>query len=163
MLAGYSAARARLAVQMPKSLKLRYVKLLEGARAPAYAHGASEDAGMDLFAAEDTELQPGTWKSVRTGISIEIPEGFEGQVRPRSGLARRHGLTLLNSPGTIDPGYRGEVQVTLVNFGRDPYQIRSGDRIAQLIVAAYATVQWDLAEALGDSGRGAGGFGSTGR
>ena len=118
---------------------------------------------MDLFAAEDAELQPGTWKSVRTGICIEIPEGFEGQVRPRSGLARRHGLTLLNSPGTIDPGYRGEVQVTLVNFGRDPYRIRSGDRIAQLIVAAYAAVRWELAESLCDSGRGAGGFGSTGR
>ncbi len=148
---------------MPESLTLRYVKLLEGAKAPKYAHGASEDAGMDLFAAVETELQPGEWKSVRTGISIEIPEGYEGQVRPRSGLARRHGLTLLNSPGTIDPGYRGEVQVTLINFGPVPYCIRHGDRIAQLIIGPYAGVQWELAESLDDSVRGCGGFGSTGR
>ena len=148
---------------MAESLTLRYVKLLDGAKAPKFAHGASEDAGMDLFAAEDIELQPGTWKSVRTGIGIEIPEGYEGQVRPRSGLARRHGLTLLNSPGTIDPGYRGEVQVTLINFGSKPHRIRFGDRIAQLIVASYVAVRWELAESLGATGRGAGGFGSTGR
>ena len=148
---------------MPESLTLSYVKLLEGAKAPKYAHGASEDAGMDLFAAEETELQPGEWKSVRTGISIEIPEGYEGQVRPRSGLARRHGLTLLNSPGTIDPGYRGEVQVMLINFGPVPYRVRNGDRIAQLIIGPYAGVQWELAESLDGSVRGPGGFGSTGR
>ena len=118
---------------------------------------------MDLFAAEDAELPPGRWKSVRTGISIEIPPGYEGQVRPRSGLARRHGLTLLNSPGTVDPGYRGELQVTLVNFGPDAYFVRAGDRIAQLIVSRYAQVKWDLAESLDPSRRGEGGFGSTGR
>lgn len=148
---------------MPESLTLRYVSMLEGARAPQYAHGPAEDAGMDLFAAQDVVLEPGSWKSVRTGIGIEIPEGYEGQVRPRSGLARRHGLTLLNSPGTIDPGYRGEVRVTLINFGPNAYRIRPGDRIAQLVVASYAAVRWELARSLGESSRGTCGFGSTGR
>lgn len=118
---------------------------------------------MDLFAAEDVELDPGTWSSVRTGICIEIPEGFEGQVRPRSGLARRHGLTLLNSPGTIDPGYRGEIRVTLINFGTRPYCVCRGDRIAQLIIGSYAAVEWQVAESLAASKRNLGGFGSTGR
>jgi len=118
---------------------------------------------MDLFAAEGAELKPGEWKSVRTGISVEMPPGYEGQVRPRSGLARRHGLTLLNSPGTIDPGYRGEIQVTLINFGPETYQVRAGDRIAQLVVSTYASVQWELSEKLAESERGTRGFGSTGR
>lgn len=118
---------------------------------------------MDLFAAVEAELKPNQWKSVRTGISVEIPPGYEGQVRPRSGLARRHGLTLLNSPGTIDPGFRGEIQVTLVNFGPDTYHVRAGDRIAQLVVSSYARVEWELADTLADTKRGAGGFGSTGR
>lgn len=118
---------------------------------------------MDLFAAEDAELPSGRWTSVRTGIGIEIPPGYEGQVRPRSGLARRHGLTVLNSPGTIDPGYRGEVQVTIINLGPEPYRICSGDRIAQLIIGRYAGVEWELADSLDDSVRGKGGFGSTGR
>lgn len=148
---------------MPELLTLRYRKLLETAVEPTYAHGAFEDAGMDLYSAEDAELQPQEWKSVRTGICIELPAGYEGQVRPRSGLARRHGLTLLNSPGTIDPGYRGELRVTLINLSKEPYVVRAGDRIAQLIVAAYASVKWSLAESLETSRRGEGGFGSTGR
>lgn len=148
---------------MPERLTLRYVKLLDGATPPAFAHGASEDAGMDLFAAEEVVLPPGGWRSVRTGLGIEIPSGYEGQIRPRSGLARKHGLTLLNSPGTVDPGYRGEVQVTLINFGAAPYQIRAGDRIAQLIVGRYAEVRWKAVDSLGPSDRASGGFGSTGR
>ena len=148
---------------MQESLTLRYVKFLDHAIAPAFAHGPSEDAGMDLFAAEEAELPAGGWRSVRTGIGIEIPPGYEGQVRPRSGLARRHGLTLLNSPGTIDPGYRGEVQVTLVNFGAEPYRVKPGDRIAQLVIGCYSGVRWELAESLDGSVRGLGGFGSTGR
>ena len=148
---------------MSNPLTLRYVSMLDGVRAPRYAHGSSEDSGMDLFAAEEVVLEPGSWRSVRTGIAIEIPEGYEGQVRPRSGLARRHGLTLLNSPGTIDPGYRGEVHVTLINFGPSAYRIRPGDRIAQLIIAAYVAVRWSQAESLDESRRGSGGFGSTGR
>lgn len=148
---------------MPEQLTLRYRKLLEAAIEPTYAHGASEDAGMDLYSAEETELRPREWKSVRTGICIELPTGYEGQVRPRSGLARKHGLTLLNSPGTIDPGYRGELRVTLINLGEESYLVRAGDRIAQLIIASYASVQWDVAESLEESRRGRGGFGSTGR
>ena len=118
---------------------------------------------MDLFSAEDLELPAGQWRSVRTGICIELPAGYEGQVRPRSGLARKHGLTLLNSPGTIDPGYRGELRVTVVNFGSEAYRIRTGDRVAQLVIARYASVRWVLTEVLGESRRGSDGFGSTGR
>ncbi len=150
-------------MQMPKALTLRYVKFVDHAIAPAFAHGPSDDAGMDLFAAETADVPTGEWRSVRTGIGIEIPPGYEGQVRPRSGLARRHGLTLINSPGTIDPGYRGEVHVTLINFGSEPYRIRAGDRIAQLVIGRYTAVHWELAESLDGSRRGLGGFGSTGR
>ena len=118
---------------------------------------------MDLFAAEEVLVLPNQWQSIGTGLSIEIPPGYEGQIRPRSGLATRHGLTVLNSPGTVDPGYRGEVRVTLINFGSEPYRIRAGDRIAQLIVGRYADVQWEAVPYLCDSSRGRGGFGSTGR
>lgn len=142
---------------------LRYVRLNKHAVAPAFAHGASEDAGMDLRAAEEVELGAREWKAVGTGLSVEIPPGYEGQVRPRSGLARKHGVTLLNSPGTVDPGYRGELQVTLINFGHVPYRVRVGDRIAQLVIGRYADVQWVEVESLSASDRGADGFGSTGR
>lgn len=148
---------------MADTCTVRYRKILDEAVIPTYAHGPAEDAGMDLFAALEVEVQPQGWKTVRTGICVEIPSGYEGQVRPRSGLARRHGLTLLNSPGTVDPGYRGELQVTLVNFGKKPYTVRVGDRIAQLIVASYAPVKWQLAESLSETSRGEDGFGSTGR
>jgi dUTP pyrophosphatase len=148
---------------MAGTLKLRYRKLVDNAIAPEFAHGAAEDAGMDLYSSEAAELPPMEWRNVGTGICIEIPPGYEGQLRPRSGLARRHGLTLLNSPATIDPGYRGELRVTLINFGRETYQVRPGDRIAQLVIASYASVRWELAESLGESQRGRGGFGSTGR
>ena len=148
---------------MAATCTVRYRKILEEAVIPTYAHGATEDVGMDLCAAVEVEVPPQRWESVRTGICVEIPAGYEGQVRPRSGLARRHGLTLLNSPGTVDPGYRGEIEVTLVNFGREPYQVRVGDRIAQLVVASYAPVKWKLAESLSETSRGEDGFGSTGR
>lgn len=118
---------------------------------------------MDLYAAEDIRLQPGLWKAVRTGIAIQLPSGYEGQIRPRSGLASKHGVTLLNAPGTIDPGYRGEIRVLLVNLGPLPYQVSAGDRIAQLVVAQYASVRWLEVESLDASSRDAGGFGSTGR
>jgi dUTP pyrophosphatase len=131
------------------------------AQLPAYAHSADEEAGLDLCAAEPAVLRPGEWAAVPTGLAVEIPPGFEGQVRPRSGLALRHGVTLLNSPGTIDPGYRGEIRVIMINHGPADFHIAAGDRIAQLIVAAYARVDWKLAT-LGASARGEGGFGSTG-
>lgn len=122
-------------------------------------------AGMDLLAdvQEDVALAPGDRALVPTGIALALPPGFEGQVRPRSGLAVRQGLTLLNAPGTVDADYRGEVQVLLVNLGREPIRIRRGDRIAQLVVAPVARVVWQEAAALSESERGAGGFGSTGR
>ena len=117
---------------------------------------------MDLHAIEDTTLEPGVARLVPTGLTIEVPPGFEAQVRPRSGLALRHAITMPNAPGTIDPGYRGEIRVILLNLGREPYTIHAGDRIAQMIIARYEAVEWVEAE-LADSRRGAGGFGSSGR
>ena len=117
---------------------------------------------MDLRAVEDATLEPGIPKLVSTGLTVEVPPGYEAQVRPRSGLALRHAIAMPNAPGTIDPGYRGEVRVILLNLGREPYAIRAGDRIAQMIVTRYEPVEWVEGE-LADSNRGAGGFGSSGR
>ncbi len=128
---------------------------------PRYAHGPLEDAGMDLCSVEETWLAPCVPQAVPTGLAIELPAGYEAQIRPRSGLALKHGITLPNAPGTIDPGYRGEIKVILLNLGREPFAIRAGDRIAQLIVARYEAVEWDEA-ALAESARGANGFGSSG-
>jgi dUTP diphosphatase len=121
-------------------------------------------AGMDLLADLETDvvLAPGERRLVPTGLAVAIPEGFEGQVRPRSGLAVRDGLTVLNAPGTIDSDYRGEVHVLLANLGAAPVRIRRGDRIAQLVVGPVARVAWRSVEALPASARGEGGFGSTG-
>ncbi len=129
---------------------------------PAYAHGPDADAGMDLCAVEDVELQPHVPALVRTGLAIELPPGFEAQIRPRSGMALNHAVILPNSPGTIDPGYRGEIRVILLNLGREPYHVRKGERIAQLVVARYESVEWVEGE-LGESARGTAGFGSSGR
>jgi dUTP pyrophosphatase len=129
---------------------------------PSYAHGPREDAGLDLHAAEDAILEPGVPRAVSTGLTIEVPPGYEAQVRPRSGLALKHAITVPNAPGTIDPGYRGEVKVILLNLGTQSYRIQPGDRVAQLIVARYEAVEWEETE-LGESRRGAGGFGSSGR
>jgi dUTP pyrophosphatase len=131
---------------------------------PAYETSAS--AGMDLRAAvpadEPVTLDPGDWDLLPTGLKIALPEGYEGQVRPRSGLAHRHGVTVLNSPGTIDADYRGEVKVLLVNHGAEPFTVERGMRIAQLVVAQHARVSWVKQEALEETVRGPGGFGSTG-
>jgi dUTP pyrophosphatase len=143
-------------------LQLKIERIHPEAVLPAYAHGPAEDAGMDLHAVENVTLAPGVPQLVPTGLKIEVPSGYEAQVRPRSGLALKHAITMPNAPGTIDPGYRGEVRVILLNLGREPYTIHAGDRIAQMIVAKYEAVEWvesDLAE----SRRGAGGFGSSGR
>ena len=122
-------------------------------------------AGADLRAAvgEDVVLAPGERTLVPTGFSVEIPSGWEGQVRPRSGLAVTSGVTLLNSPGTIDSDYRGEVRVLLINLGKEPFAVRRGERIAQLVIAPAPRVRFVEVEELGPSERGAGGFGSTGR
>ncbi len=144
------------------SITIRVAKVHPQARLPQPAHSAEEEAGLDLFAAEDALLPPGAWVAVGAGLVLEIPPGYEGQVRPRSGLALRHGVTLLNSPGTIDPGYRGEVRVLLINHGKTEFRIQAGDRIAQLVIASYAAVEWKLEAQLSESTRGDGGFGSTG-
>ena len=130
---------------------------------PRYAHGPEEDAGMDLHAVEAVTLAPGETKLVPTGLAIELLPGFEAQIRPRSGLALKHSITLPNSPATIDPGYRGEIRVILQNLGREAFEIHAGDRIAQMVIAQYEAVEWVEGDDLSDSLRGEGGFGSSGR
>ncbi|HRV97171.1 MAG TPA: dUTP diphosphatase [Aminobacteriaceae bacterium] len=142
------------------------VKILREGRAqefPLPEYATESAAGADLRSAEDMLLLPGERTSVGTGIRIELPEGYEAQIRPRSGLAIRHGVTILNAPGTIDSDYRGEIRILLVNLGKDPFTIVAGDRIAQLVVAPVARVEWREDETLGLTGRGEGGFGSTGK
>lgn len=130
---------------------------------PAYA--TPEAAGMDLraYITQSVVLNPSERLLIQTGISIALPLGFEAQVRPRSGLALKHGITVLNSPGTIDSDYRGPVAVLLINHGEQPFTINRGDRIAQLIVARHETITWQLREKLVQSDRGTGGFGHTGK
>lgn len=143
-------------------MKLRIRKLHADAVIPRYAHGPEEDAGMDLCSVADVLLEPNVPQAVPTGLSLELPAGYEAQIRPRSGLALKFGISIPNSPGTIDPGYRGELKVILINLGRQPYQITKGDRIAQMIIARYEAVEIEEGE-LSASVRGAGGFGSSGR
>ena len=143
-------------------MRIKIKRLRADAFLPEYAHGPEEDAGLDLRASADAVLAPGEPQAVGTGLAIELPPGFEAQVRPRSGLALKHAITLPNSPGTIDPGYRGEILVILLNLGREPHRIARGERIAQLVVARYERVEWEESE-LGQTNRGEGGFGSSGR
>lgn len=141
-------------------------RLPHGRDLPLPAYETALAAGMDLRAAvaEDAPLtlQPGERHAVPTGLSFALPEGFEGQVRPRSGLAARQGITTLNTPGTIDADYRGEVKVILINLGQAPVTVRRGDRIAQLVIAPVVQAEWHEVETLDETARGAGGFGSTG-
>ena len=143
-------------------MHIRIQRIHPDAVLPEYAHGPAEDAGMDLRAVERTTLEPGVPRLVPTGLVIEMPPGYEAQVRPRSGLALGHGITMPNAPGTIDPGYRGEIRVILLNLGPEAYEVQAGDRIAQMIVARYEAVEWREGE-LKESRRGSGGFGSSGR
>jgi dUTP pyrophosphatase len=133
----------------------------EGLPLPAYASEGA--AGLDVVAAEDLTLDPGARYAVATGFALAIPEGFEVQVRPRSGLALKHGITCLNTPGTIDSDYRGELKVILANLGAEPFDVRRGERIAQLVPAPVQRASLVEVGELGDTDRGAGGFGSTGR
>ena len=133
----------------------------EGLPLPAYA--TAHAAGMDVVAAESVTLAPGARHAVATGFAIAIPEGYEVQVRPRSGLALKHGVTCLNTPGTIDHDYRGEVKVILANLGSDPFDVRRGERIAQLVPAPVLKANFVEVDVLGETARGAGGFGSTGQ
>ena len=143
-------------------IQMKMTRLHPAAVLPKYAHGPDEDAGMDLCATENVLLAPGVPQLVPTGLAIELPPGYEAQIRPRSGLALKHALTIPNSPATIDPGYRGEIKVILLNLGKTTYQITAGDRIAQMVVAQYTPVEWVEGD-LNDSLRGTGGFGSSGR
>ncbi len=143
-------------------MELKVQLLSDSATLPARSHDG--DAGLDLHAAEPAHIGPGERWQVATGVAVEIPEGHAGLVLPRSGLARRHGISLVNSPGLIDSGYRGEVKVLLLN--NDPaeiFRVQPGDRIAQLVVVPFATVEAVRAESLSETDRGEGGFGSTGR
>jgi len=132
----------------------------EGLALPAYATPGA--AGMDVLAAEDVTLAPGARHAVATGLAVAIPEGYEIQVRPRSGLALKHGISVPNTPGTIDSDYRGELKVIMINHGAEPFAIARGDRIAQLVLAPVTQAAWDEVAELDDTARGAGGFGSTG-
>jgi len=130
---------------------------------PAYA--TEQSAGVDLKANIQEPVQLGSLerKLIPTGLFIALPKGYEAQVRPRSGLALKHGITVLNTPGTIDADYRGEICVILVNLSREPFLINPGERIAQMVIAKHETVQWEKVESLDETARGAGGFGSTGK
>ena len=143
-------------------MKIKIKRISDNAVLPEYAHGSQEDAGMDLRAVESVTLAPGIPRAVATGLTIELPPGYEAQVRPRSGMALKHAITVPNAPATIDPGYRGEIKVILLNLGKQNYEIQSGDRIAQMVIARYEAIEW-TEEELGSSARGSGGFGSSGR
>jgi dUTP pyrophosphatase len=150
----------------PGDVEVAVRRLAHAADLPLPAYASEGAAGLDLRAAtpdgETIEILPGERQVVPTGIAIALPAGYEAQVRPRSGLARRHGVTCLNSPGTVDSDYRGEIAVILVNLGHEPFAVARGDRIAQLVVAPVARAAWRPVEDLDDTARGSGGFGSSG-
>jgi dUTP pyrophosphatase len=141
------------------------VRIINRSRHPLPSYATSASAGMDLRAHLDTPvtLAPLERSLIPTGLFIELPEGYEAQVRPRSGLAAKNGITVLNSPGTIDADYRGEIKVILVNLSNEPFTVQDGERVAQLVVAAHARVAWEATTDLAETERGAGGFGHTGK
>jgi dUTP pyrophosphatase len=143
-------------------IPVRVKRLAHGEGLPLPAYATVGAAGMDVVAAEDAVIAPGARYAVGTGLALAIPHGFEVQVRPRSGLALKHGITVPNTPGTIDSDYRGELKVILINHGADDFTITRGDRIAQLVVAPVVQGAWLEVAELDDTARGAGGFGSTG-
>lgn len=149
---------------MPVVNAVAIKRLPSGQGLPLPAYQTEHSAGLDLSAAVETDvvLAPGAHAIIPTGFAIALPPGFEGQVRPRSGLAAKNGVTVLNAPGTIDADYRGEVGVILINHGQKPFTVTRGLRIAQLVVAPVRTIMWEETDNLEDTARGAGGFGSTG-
>ncbi len=144
-------------------IRIALARLPHGEGLPLPSYASSGAAGMDVVAAEDVTLHPGERHAVATGFAIAIPPGHEVQVRPRSGLALKHGITCLNTPGTIDEDYRGEVKVILANLGSEAFEVRRGERIAQLVPAPVLKAEFEEVENLDETHRGAGGFGSTGR
>ena len=141
-------------------MKLKFKKIHENAIIPKFAKEG--DAGLDITAIDDHEIQPNQHLLVKTGLKMEIPQGYEAQVRPRSGLALKNKITVLNSPGTIDSGYRGEIGVIMMNHGDETFKVNKGDRIAQIVIAKHETPEIHEVEELEDSERGEGGYGSTG-
>ena len=141
------------------------IKIINKSHHPMPAYATPQSAGMDIRAnlTEPIELKPFERKLIPTGLYIALPEGYEAQLRPRSGLALKHGLTLLNTPGTIDADYRGEIGVILVNLSTEPFTIADGERICQMVIATHAHVEWEAVETLDETERGAGGFGHTGK
>jgi dUTP pyrophosphatase len=144
-------------------IRIALIRLLHGKDLPLPSYASHGAAGLDVVAAEDVTLQPGERHAVATGFAIAIPPGHEVQVRPRSGLALKYGITCLNTPGTIDEDYRGEVKVILANLGAEPFEVRRGERIAQLVPAPVSKAAFEEVENLDETHRGVGGFGSTGR
>jgi len=144
-------------------IEIHLQRLPHGEGLPLPARATEHAAGLDVVAAEDVTLAPGQRHAVATGFAVAIPHGFEVQVRPRSGLALKHGITCLNTPGTIDSDYRGEVKVILANLGSEPFEVRRGERIAQLVPAPVIKADFVEVATLSETSRGAGGFGSTGR
>ena len=144
------------------TIRIRLTRLPHGEGLPLPAYATDGAAGMDVVAAEDVDLEPGRRHAVATGFKVAIPEGYEIQVRPRSGLALKHGISVPNTPGTIDSDYRGELKVIMINHGDEAFAVRRGDRIAQLVPAAVTRAEFDEVEELCETERGAGGFGSTG-
>jgi len=147
---------------MTDPIRIAIKRLPNGGGLPLPAYATAGAAGMDVVSAEGLRLAPGARHAVATGFAIAIPDGYEVQVRPRSGLALKHGVTCLNTPGTIDHDYRGEVKVILANLGDEPFEIARGDRIAQLVPAPVQRATLDEVDELGETDRGSGGFGSTG-
>ncbi|MAG21961.1 MAG: dUTP diphosphatase [Candidatus Diapherotrites archaeon] len=141
-------------------MKVRVKRLSKDVKMPGYAHAG--DAGVDLYATQETSIEPGAIALVPTGIKIALPEGFEAQVRPKSGLALNHGLTVLNTPGTIDAGYRGEIGVIIVNHGKEEFKIEKGKKIAQMVFNKVEKAELEEVDELDETQRGEGGFGSTG-
>jgi dUTP pyrophosphatase len=144
-------------------IDIQLKRLAHGEGLPLPVYATEHAAGLDVVAAEDVTLAPGARHAVSTGFAIAIPHGYEVQVRPRSGLALKHGITCLNTPGTIDSDYRGEVKVILANLGSEPFEVRRGERIAQLVPAPVLRAGFKVVESLDETVRGDGGFGSTGR
>ena len=144
-------------------IEIKFTRLPHGDGLPLPQYASEAAAGLDITSAEDLLLEPGRRHAFGTGLAIEIPHGFEVQVRPRSGLAIKHGITCLNTPGTIDSDYRGEVKVILINLGEEPFQVRRGERIAQLVPAPVLRAHFSETRELEESVRGSGGFGSTGQ
>lgn len=144
------------------SVRVEVKRLPHGAGLPLPAYATAGAAGMDVVSAEDVTVTPGARHAVATGLALAIPEGYEIQVRPRSGLALRHGISVPNTPGTIDSDYRGELKVILINLGNEPFAIARGDRVAQLVLAPVVRAAWEEVDELDATLRGEGGFGSTG-